>query len=568
MKKRVYKLLEKPWLSALVVGTLINGLVWLAAIILLGWQAVLIKLTIQWQASPVLVFIQVLVPYLVPFMVTATAKGMNHQKIQNLIKQFPEANPNIVMRFDPQLTLEYINTIGQAWLNQHQLTSTEADQLLPISMVKALNTSSKVQTQVLEGEKTFSGNSFYFKAKKDPSGSVFVTAHDVTENKKLQAALKHTLFQLNQLSSLLNDNLKQYDPRHFNLFQTFKTMLYQIVTTSDQSIDMPDFVFCTFADKDRKVVGQIFQLSPGQVDCLTQPFELENSGYAYAISKGKTDIYFENWQPETQSLDQFQQQFNPMVRKHVGTIEGYATYQSGSVSVIDFFKEQKATHQFNDILKQIAVFGHFFHRISQESIGIYEQFTYSLKALARASEANDEDTGEHIIRINEYAYVMAQALNQSAEFCEEIRLTAMMHDVGKIHLDPAILKKPGKLTDAERTEMMQHPVYGAKILGDSDKMKMAREIALYHHEKYDGSGYPSGIAGDAIPLAARIVGLVDVYDALRQKRVYKPAFSHEKAYRIITEGDGRTRSEEFDPAVLAAFKKIHTQFDAIFIRMT
>jgi len=118
-------------------------------------------------------------------------------------------------------------------------------------------------------------------------------------------------------------------------------MLYQIVTTSDQSIDMPDFVFCTFADKDRKVVGQIFQLSPGQVDCLTQPFELENSGYAYAISKGKTDIYFENWQPETQSLDQFQQQFNPMVRKHVGTIEGYATYQSGSVSVIDFFKEQK-----------------------------------------------------------------------------------------------------------------------------------------------------------------------------------------------------------------------------------
>jgi len=206
MKKRVYKLLEKPSLSALVVGTLINGLVWLAAIILLGWQAVLIKLTIQWQASPVLVFIQVLVPYLVPFMVTATAKGMNHQKIQNLIKQFPEANPNIVMRFDPQLTLEYINTIGQAWLNQHQLTSTEADQLLPISMVKALNTSSKVQTQVLEGEKTFSGNSFYFKAKKDPSGSVFVTAHDVTENKKLQAALKHTLFQLNQLSSLLNDN--------------------------------------------------------------------------------------------------------------------------------------------------------------------------------------------------------------------------------------------------------------------------------------------------------------------------------------------------------------------------
>ena len=95
---------------------------------------------------------------------------------------------------------------------------------------------------------------------------------------------------------------------------------------------------------------------------------------------------------------------------------------------------------------------------------------------------------------------------------------------------------------------------------------MAREIALYHHEKYNGKGYPHGIAGDDIPLSARIVALADVYDALRQERVYKPAFSHNKAVHVITEGDGRTLPGDFDPQVLAAFKRIEKNLDQIFQR--
>lgn len=568
MKQHIYKIIERPMLSALVVGTLINGLALLSTLLLLGWQGMLSKASYQWQMSAPLMLIQIIIPYLVPFLVTKFAKGLSRQKIQQILQKFPESNPNIVLRLNQDLMLDYINPVGQAWLEKHRLNSQNLIDLLPDNMGESLRNAPQNREFILEDQKIFGSETYHFKAKKDDSGAVFVTAVDVTENNKLQSSLKQTLLQLNQLTSLLKDNLNQYSPTHFNLFDTFKIMLKQVATTADKSIDVPNYVFCTFAKENESVFGQIFQFKEEQVICLTEPFELQDTGYSYAISKGQVDVFSEKWDSKRQSLEDFQQQFNPLVRQHVGTIKGYETYQSGSVSVIGFFKKEKFDEQFNDILKQIALFGHFFHRISQESLGIYKQFAYSLKALARASEANDEDTGQHIIRINEYSYAMAQALGQSKDFCEEIRLTAMMHDVGKIHLNPAILKKPGALTDEERTEMMQHPIYGAKILGDADEMKMAREIALYHHEKYDGSGYPSGLKGEKIPLAARIVGLVDVYDALRQKRVYKPAFDHQKAFQIITEGDGRTRVEEFDPKILAAFKQIHQQFDDIFTRMT
>ncbi|PLA75357.1 hypothetical protein CYQ88_01965 [Hydrogenovibrio sp. SC-1] len=568
MKRHIHRIIDKPLLSALVVGSIIHGFILLAMFIFLGIVETQSTLFEKWHLSPSLSLIQFITPYFVPFFVTVFAQELSHQKIQRILQQFPESNPNIVMRLNHDLVPDYINPVGQAWLEKHALDTLSLNSLLPSAMVKKLSNMPRKGGVIYEDEKHFGTETYHFKAKVDEFGAVFVTAEDITENKKLQDSLKHTLFQLNQLTLLLNENLNHYDPTQFDLFQTFQTMLKQVALASNQSIDVPNYVFCTFSEENKAVIGQIYQLNKDQVVGLTEPFKLESTGYAYAISKGKTDIFYEKWQPQQQSLEDFQQQFNPVVRQHVGLIKGYATYQSGSVSVIGFFKTEQFDKQFNDILKQIALFGHFFHRISQESIAIYEQFAYSLKALARASEANDEDTGQHIIRINEYAYALAIALGQPKAFCDEIRLTAMMHDVGKIHLDPAILKKPGALTDAERTEMMQHPIHGAKILGESDKMKMAREIALYHHEKFDGSGYPNGLAGYDIPLAARIVNLVDVYDALRQKRVYKPAFDHETAYQIITEGDGRTKVEEFDPDIMAAFKKIHHQFDDIFTRMT
>lgn len=192
---------------------------------------------------------------------------------------------------------------------------------------------------------------------------------------------------------------------------------------------------------------------------------------------------------------------------------------------------------------------------------------YIIFSLARAAEANDEDTGNHILRVGEYCTVLAQELGLPQAVAQGLRFQATLHDVGKIHINPAVLKKKGPLNDAEWQEMKQHPRCGSKIIGDHPMLAMAKEIALAHHERWDGGGYPFGLKGDEIPLSARIMNIADQYDALRSERVYKPAFDHAKTCSILLEGDGRTMPEHFDPQVLAAFKKVADQLDQIYRRL-
>lgn len=192
---------------------------------------------------------------------------------------------------------------------------------------------------------------------------------------------------------------------------------------------------------------------------------------------------------------------------------------------------------------------------------------YIIFSLARAAEANDEDTGNHILRVGEYCALLAHEMGLSPAIAHVLRFQATLHDVGKIHVNPAILKKNGPLTDEEWREMKQHPRFGSKIIGDHPMLAMAREIALSHHERWDGGGYPFGLKGDEIPLTARIMNIADQYDALRSQRAYKPPFDHVKTCAIILEGDGRTKPEHFDPMVLAAFSRIHEQFERVYQRL-
>lgn len=197
-----------------------------------------------------------------------------------------------------------------------------------------------------------------------------------------------------------------------------------------------------------------------------------------------------------------------------------------------------------------------------------DAFNYTIMALARAAEANDMDTGNHILRVGEFSAHIARELGQSEKFVEDIRLQATLHDVGKVHIPSHILKKPGLLDPEEMEEMKKHPAFGAAIVGNHPNLSMARSIALYHHEKYDGAGYPSGMKGTNIPLEARIVTLADCYDALRNSRVYKPCYDHAGAYRILTEGDDRTQPSNFDPAVMAIFIRTAAHFEELYARMT
>ncbi|MGL4785664.1 MAG: HD-GYP domain-containing protein, partial [Cetobacterium sp.] len=176
----------------------------------------------------------------------------------------------------------------------------------------------------------------------------------------------------------------------------------------------------------------------------------------------------------------------------------------------------------------------------------------------------DKDTWLHIKRIKLYSKEIALELECPISFISEISLVSSLHDLGKIFISKKILNKNGKLTKEEFDQMKKHSLYGEKILLYLGFGKVAKNIALYHHEHFDGNGYPNGLKGDLIPLEAKIVTLVDVYDALRQKRCYKNSFSHEKAIEIIKSQEGK----QFERIVVKAFLKNNRKFNEIFEKMS
>ena len=211
--------------------------------------------------------------------------------------------------------------------------------------------------------------------------------------------------------------------------------------------------------------------------------------------------------------------------------------------------------------------------IGRRIIGL-ETRDLTIFALAKLAESRDPETGAHLERVRSYCRVIARHLQGRPEFRRQVTdefvgliyQTSPLHDIGKVAIPDRILLKPGKLTEEEFEIMKTHTLHGAATLEaamaeypETPFLEMARDIALAHHEKYDGRGYPRGLAGEAIPLSARIMALADVYDALTSRRVYKEAFSHERTRSMILQESGR----HFDPAMIEAFQAQEPSFVAI-----
>ena len=191
--------------------------------------------------------------------------------------------------------------------------------------------------------------------------------------------------------------------------------------------------------------------------------------------------------------------------------------------------------------------------------------------LAKLAESRDNDTGEHLDRIRKYVTILAEDLKKvydeiDDEYIHNLGIASSLHDIGKVGIPDSILLKPGRLTSLERDIMQKHTIIGGECLeaigsklGDNDFLEMAREVAYWHHEQWDGDGYPHNLADEEIPISARIVAVADVYDALTSRRPYKRGMSHTESRAIIVGGSG----QKFDPEVVSAFLRHESEFQKI-----
>ena len=235
---------------------------------------------------------------------------------------------------------------------------------------------------------------------------------------------------------------------------------------------------------------------------------------------------------------------SPVMKWEIPLLNGGFKYLETSISLI---KEGDKKLGFRGIIRDIT------ERLAHEKT-LEGLFTHAVGTLARAAEVFDQDTGDHTVRIGDYSRQLAALIGMNEQFLKDVRISAQLHDVGKIHIASSILTKSGRLTDDEFESIKNHTLYGSIIIGKNPDFKMANEIAMFHHEKWNGQGYPDGLKGRAIPLAARITAIVDVFDALVSKRSYKRPYSYQEARTIMQAGDSRLNpSESFDPNLLNAF---------------
>jgi len=223
--------------------------------------------------------------------------------------------------------------------------------------------------------------------------------------------------------------------------------------------------------------------------------------------------------------------------------------------------------KYNDLLKNM---NHILEeKVNQRTIELKTALRFAKESeleisvrLGKAAEFRDIETGMHIVRMSLYSQKLAEIIGLSNNDCEIIRYASPLHDIGKIGIPDKILLKPGKLTEEEFQIMKLHTTIGGKMLDESDKypvIKAGQVIALTHHEKWDGTGYPNELKGENIHIHGRIVAVSDVFDALTSRRIYKPAFSLEKALTIMKEG----RAKHFDPDILDVFTEHINQFTDI-----
>jgi response regulator RpfG family c-di-GMP phosphodiesterase len=398
-----------------------------------------------------------------------------------------------------------------------------------------------------------------FLTKPFDSAEVLARINMLMKVKRLNDKVDSTYRNITRLTSFGEEILKSFDPLNFDFETVIDTLVNQIIRRSSDMQHNPAYVLVRTFEKEK---GYRWRLYEYIFDNMKKTWLDIDQRVKVPILKD-VNLFFYN------SIDRTV--FVPLVaelRLFKLKVLNLVCYVGRSVSIFCFNYGRSVSSYDAGVLNTLVLQTLFLRSLSEQVIETSDAYKYCVSALARAAEAHDDDdTSRHINMVGLYCAMFAKKLNMNERFVDDIYTQSQLHDVGMIHIPSGILKKPDNLTREEFAIMKNHTSYGAKIIGVHRRFRVARTIASTHHEKWDGSGYPVGLSYDNIPIEGRIAALADQYAALRNKRVYREAFDHETACRIIIGGDGRTIPQHFDPKVLKVFKDIASVFDDAFNRL-